>query len=186
MNLSVKSSTRPAWTPALRRSIVESEPECVKLVAADGTILDMNPAGLAMIEADKAEQVIGESVYGLVTPAYHETFRAFSEQVFQGESRTAEFEIIGLKGTKRWMESHACPLRNTEGKIMAQLAVTRDTTERKGAEEELHKREAQYRRLIENIPEIVWTVDEQGKVLLISEKITKIFGYTPEDAGNSK
>jgi PAS domain S-box-containing protein len=165
----------------LRRAIVESEPECVKLVAADGTILDMNPAGLAMVEADNAEQVIGESVYGLVTPAYHETFRAFSEQVFQGESRNAEFEIIGLKGTKRWMESHACPLRNTEGKIMAQLAVTRDTTERKRAEEDLRKREAQYRRLIENIPEVVWTVDEQGKVLLISEKITKMFGYTPEE-----
>lgn len=165
----------------LRRAIVESEPECVKLVAADGTVLDMNPAGLAMVEADRAEQVIGQSVYGLVTPAYHETFRALNEKVFLGESRTAEFEIIGLKGTKRWMESHACPLRNTEGKIMAQLAITRDTTERKRAEEELRNREAQYRRLIENIPEVVWTADEQGKVLLISKKITKVFGYTPEE-----
>jgi PAS domain S-box-containing protein len=48
-------------------------------------------------------------------------------------------------------------------------------------EGELRQREAQYRRLIENIPEVVWTADENGNFLLISEKITSAFGYTPEE-----
>ena len=34
------------------RAIVETTPECVKLVGPDGTLLQMNPAGLAMIEAE--------------------------------------------------------------------------------------------------------------------------------------
>src|SRR5690349_4684483 len=34
------------------RTIIESEPECVKLVDREGRLLEMNPAGLAMIEAD--------------------------------------------------------------------------------------------------------------------------------------
>jgi signal transduction histidine kinase len=80
---------------------------------------------------------MGRSVYGLVVPEYHALFRALNEAVFQGESKSAEFEVIGLKGTHRWMETHACPLRDTEGKIFAQLGVTRDITQRKQAERRL-------------------------------------------------
>lgn len=119
------------------RSILETHPECVKLVAADGTILEMNPAGLRMLEAEGPEQVIGRSVYDAVAPEHHELFRQLHEAVFRGETRTAEFEIIGRQGRRRWMETHACPLRDTEGRIVAQLAVTRDITERKRTEAEL-------------------------------------------------
>jgi len=56
------------------RSILESEPECVKLVGPDGTLLEMNPAGLKMVEADHPEQVMGRSFYGLVAPEYHNPF----------------------------------------------------------------------------------------------------------------
>ncbi len=41
--------------------------------------------------------------------------------------------------------------------------------------------EAQYRRLIENIPEVAWTADEQGNALFISEKIRTVFGYSAEE-----
>src|SRR5262249_47027683 len=33
------------------RAIVETTPECIKLVAADGTILQINPAGVAILDA---------------------------------------------------------------------------------------------------------------------------------------
>jgi PAS domain S-box-containing protein len=48
-------------------------------------------------------------------------------------------------------------------------------------EGELRQREAQYRRLIENIPEVAWTADEHGDFLLIGERITSLFGYTPQE-----
>jgi PAS domain S-box-containing protein len=41
--------------------------------------------------------------------------------------------------------------------------------------------EAQYRRLIQNIPEVAWTADEQGNATFISEKIRTVFGYAPEE-----
>ena len=40
------------------RAIVETTPECVKLVAPDGTLLHMNLSGLEMVGADSAETVI--------------------------------------------------------------------------------------------------------------------------------
>jgi PAS domain S-box-containing protein len=113
------------------RTILDSEPACVKLIAADGTPLSMNRAGLAMIEADDADQVVGKSVYSLLEPRCRAAFQALNRAVFEGQSATAEFEIIGLKGTRRWMESHVGPLRDPRGTVIAQLAVTRDVTERK-------------------------------------------------------
>ena len=121
------------------RLMIDTQPECVKLVAADGTLLEMNPAGLTMVEADRPERVIGQSVYDLLVPEYHAVFRELNAGVFQGESRTAELEIIGLKGARLWMETHACPLRDAEGKICAHLALTRDITGRKRSEAELGK-----------------------------------------------
>src|SRR4029077_15495782 len=41
-----RAEARLADSEARLRAIIHSEPECVKLMAADGTLLEMNPAGL--------------------------------------------------------------------------------------------------------------------------------------------
>jgi len=89
---------------AFRRTIIESEPECVKLVGPDYSLLDMNPAGLAMFGADSREQVIGQSVLSLIAPEWRESFMAMHEKVCQGESVVSEFEIIGFNGVRRRVE----------------------------------------------------------------------------------
>ncbi len=113
------------------RLIFESEPECVKVLDADGCLLEMNPAGLRLIEADSIDQVRGTPVGNLVTPEYRDRFAAFTHEVALGSEGSLEFEITGLKGTHRWLETHAVPLRDTQGRITAVLGITRDVTERK-------------------------------------------------------
>jgi len=122
---------------ALRRTIIEAEPECVKLVGHDYLLLDINPAGLAMAGADSLEQVIGQSVLSLVAPEWRESFMAMHEKVCQGESVVSEFEIIGLTGVRRRVETHATPLRDPVSGVIAQLAITRDITDRRHAEQSL-------------------------------------------------
>ncbi len=79
------------------QTIFDTEPECVKLLAPDCTLVMMNRAGLTMIEADSLEQVKGASVVDLVVPEYREAFIALGEKVFQGGSGTLEFDMVGLK-----------------------------------------------------------------------------------------
>ncbi|WP_306054124.1 PAS domain S-box protein [Natronococcus wangiae] len=119
-------------------ALVETTPECIKTVAADGTLLQMNPAGLDMVEAGSASSVIGESVYGLIAPEHREKFRAFNERICQGERDTLEFDIIGLEGTRRHMETHAAPLHSPDGTI-SQVALTRDVTEQVEREQQLEE-----------------------------------------------
>jgi len=124
------------------RAIFDLEPECVKLLDHEGRLLEMNPAGLAMIEAESIDQVRGQPVFLLVAPEWKPAFLQFHQRVFAGASTSLDFEIIGLKGTRRWMESHAVPLRDAVGKVTALVAVTRDVTARKQAEEENRKAHA--------------------------------------------
>jgi diguanylate cyclase (GGDEF)-like protein/PAS domain S-box-containing protein len=121
------------------RAIVDTEPECVKIITADGVLVQMNAAGLAMIEASRPGQVIGKSIFGLLMPEYRETFRAFVENVLRGNKGMMEFEIIGFKGTHRWLETHAVPLPDELGGPPLMLSITRDITERKHTEKRLRQ-----------------------------------------------
>jgi PAS domain S-box-containing protein len=117
------------------RTIIENEPECIKIVDAQGRLTQMNPAGLAMIEADSEEQVLGLPVSAVIAPEYHASFAEMHQRVLAGETVQMEFEVKGLKGGHRWLETHAVPMQE-EGKTV-HLAVTRDISARKLAEAEL-------------------------------------------------
>ncbi|HEX9020449.1 MAG TPA: PAS domain S-box protein [Nitrospirota bacterium] len=121
----------------LLQTIIETEPECVKLVAPDGALLMMNRAGLEMLEVDAPGQVIGKSIYSLVAPEHLDALKKTLKEVFQGKNGTLEFDAIGFKGKRLRLETRAVPLRNTHNEIIAMLAVTRNVTERKKLEEEL-------------------------------------------------
>lgn len=119
------------------RTIIQTEPECIKLLNKKGELEDMNPAGLAMIEANSLEEIKGKSILELINESYRAAFTRLTEDVFAGKAGQLVFQITGLKGTQRWLETHAVPLKDTNGKIISLLGVTRDITKRKKAEEEL-------------------------------------------------
>ncbi|MBD2564961.1 PAS domain S-box protein [Nostoc foliaceum] len=125
------------------RAIFETEPECVKVITTDGILQNMNPAGLAMIEADNLDQVFGQCIYPLIEPTQQQAFLEFIQKVAQGEAGAFEFEITGLKGTRRWLESRAVPLLIPDEVVPYVLAVTRDITERKQTEIQIRQLNAE-------------------------------------------
>lgn len=119
------------------RAIIEAEPECLQLIAADGTILEMNPAGLRMMEAVSPEQVKGKSIYALIVPEFRQMFQAQTERTVSGETGKLEYEILSCKGLRLWVETHFAPLRNARKEVSAVLVVSRDITEHKQLEGQL-------------------------------------------------
>ncbi|MDP1872415.1 MAG: PAS domain S-box protein [Gallionella sp.] len=119
------------------RAIIENEPECIKIVDAQGKLTQMNPAGLRMIEADSLTQIAGRNILELIAPEYRKEFSRMHQRVLAGESVQMEFEIRGLKGGRRILETHAVPMQEYGQTV--QLAVTRDITERKRLEEDIHQ-----------------------------------------------
>lgn len=122
----------------LLRKIIETEPECVKLLDPDGNILEINPAGLVMLQSDDPGDVIGRPVERFVAPEYQSRLRAATQRVASGEPAILEMEIVGLKGRRRRVEQHAAPLYGHDGRIRSILAVVRDISERADAESQVH------------------------------------------------
>jgi len=163
------------------RTIIETEPECVKVLGMDGSLLEMNPAGLSLIEADSLEQVRGKTVYEYIAPEHRGDFVSLTERVLRGGSGTLEFVLVGLKGTRRWLETHAVPLRDALGEVVGLLGITRDITERKENEEALRQSERLYRAVIEQATENIFLVDaETRRIVESNPAFQERLGY-PED-----
>jgi PAS domain S-box-containing protein len=156
-----EANRRLAAREAELQAILDAEPECVKLLDADGALRKMNPAGLRMIEAQSFDQVANHCMYPLVVEAHREAFKALVERVFRGESGMLEFEIVGLAGHRRWLETRVAPLRDEHGRVSAALGVTRDITARIQAEQALRESEERFRSLVELTSDFYWEQDEQ-------------------------
>jgi diguanylate cyclase (GGDEF)-like protein/PAS domain S-box-containing protein len=163
------------------RTIFETEPECVKIIGADGHLKQMNPAGLAMIEVDHPEQVIGQRVEGIIAPEYRVAFSDLTRRVLRGERGTLVFQVIGLKGTKRWLETHAVPLHEANGEISL-LGITRDISARKAAEEALFLERDLAEITLRAIGDAVVTTTPEGRVRTLNAAAARMTGWTEAEA----
>lgn len=132
------------------QAIFETEPECVKVLAPNGSLVDMNPAGLKMLEVRTLDEAKAKGLLPFIDPAYRDAFADLGKSVLEGGSGVLEFPITGTKGTKRWLESHATPLRDENATIIGVLAVTRDITEHKATEATI--REMAFYDRLTNLP----------------------------------
>jgi len=159
------------------RTIIGAEPECVKLLDEGGLLQEMNPAGLAMIEADSLEEVKGKSILNIVNKPYRKNFDNLTKNGFKGIPGILEFEITGLKGTQRWLETNSVPLRNREGEITSLLSVTRDITERKKSEENILKSNERFINVSKATFDAIWDWDINKKELFLGDGFKELYGY---------
>ena len=173
-----KSHARLKASEARLRAIVDSEPTCVKLLDAKGHLLDMNPAGLAMIEAETLAEAQTIQFADVILPEYRDAFSELTKRVFKGESGGLEYEIIGLKGTRRWLETRVTPLRNEAGEIEALLGVNVDDTERRRAEEAMRFQS----HLLDTVEQAVIATDLKGVISYFNNHAARLYGWTAPEA----
>lgn len=131
------SGSVPGWPDGMLehqmqrlQAMLSAVSECFKVVDRNYLLVDMNQAGLDLIEADSIDQVRGVSVLDLLLPEYQTAFKAGVQAALKGERVTQQFKIQGLKGSTRWMEqvSVALPPRFGESEPTEVAAFTRDIT----------------------------------------------------------
>ncbi len=151
----------------LLRMIVDAEPECVKVIGRDGVLLSVNRAGLAFLEADALEQVVGRPAVSFVAADDRPAFEALAARVLRGEPGTLEFEITGLRGRRRRVETHAVPLRGTGDAVVAIIGITRDVTEHRRAE-------AVSRALADVADSLAQTLDLRVVAGIVVDRVTEL------------
>jgi PAS domain S-box-containing protein len=123
------------------RAIVETTPECVKIVAGDGTLLQVNSAAACMAGVSSPDALLGKCFFDFVVFEHRQRYIEFHQKVCAGDKGTLEFDLITAQGERRHMESYSAPMELMDGTV-AQLGVMRDITPRRLAEVELRRHEA--------------------------------------------
>ena len=166
------------------RAIFNTERECVKVVSPDGQLTEINAAGLVLLEASTLAEAQAKPLGDYVAPDFRDSFQRLHGKVMRGESGHLQFEVVGLRGTRRWLDTHAVPLRTDDGRIDAMLGVTRDITERKRTEERLMQAEQEQERhlalleaSLDSLTEGVIVSDLKGNLYYWNRAALNLHGY---------
>jgi PAS domain S-box-containing protein len=165
-----------AKNPDFMRTVLEATPECVKIVSPEGKLLYMNHAGICMIEGTGVDNVLGANVFDLIAEKDRSNWIERHAKVCNGETQTWEFDIVGLGGTVRHLETNAVPMMLPDGR-MAQLAVTRDATRR--SENEAAR--AHLAAIVESSDDAIVSKTLDGIIRSWNSGAQRIFGYTAEE-----
>ena len=147
---SVVSRQAPAGTGAASNTsesrvglVLETEPVCVTEMTGDGLLVAMNAAGLALVGAERLEQVLGGGFRRFVLSEDQQPFEELIQRVCAGGKDSLEYTLVRLDGSHRRVEMLAVPLRRGPNEDLAVLAVTLDSTELKSHGREVRESAAE-------------------------------------------
>jgi PAS domain S-box-containing protein len=119
------------------RSLVERSPDAIFL-HCDGKIVYANPASLKLLGATKPQEMLGRSVFDLVSPENRDLIgRRFQQAIEGGMNSLLEQTVLRLDGTPFDGEATSIPFAY-EGKPAVQT-IMRDITGRKQLEHQLRQ-----------------------------------------------
>ncbi len=164
------------------RRIVELAPDGIITIDSQGLVTSCNSAFLQLY-GHREEDVVGKNFTELpaVRPEEVPRYTKMFSSVLRGEV-PPQIEIA-------W-ENRAGEIKHAEirfrvmkkdDEVVGVQCVTRDTTDRKAAEEELRKSEALYRNLIETMNDGLAVQDERGLVSYANHRFCEMLGYTREE-----
>lgn len=157
------------------RNIVESSPMGMHMYKLDSegrlVFVGSNPAADRMTGVDNSQfldKTIEEAFPSSKDTEIPERYRRAAERGEPWQSEQIEYQDDQIKGAYDVYAFQTSP-----GNM---VALFHEITRRKRAEEALRENEEKYRHLVENINEIIYTVDQSGVITYISPGVETLTG----------
>jgi len=159
--------------------VFESSPEAVFVADKNGMIIRVNPEAESLFGYDRRE-LIGRPVEALLPERFrsiHPKHRAeYAAQPHIRPSGTG-LELYGLRkdGSEFPVDIMLSPVQASGDSYV--IAVVRDVSRRKKAEEALRRSEERLRSLFEFSPDAILVTDQSGKITEANGQVENFFGY---------
>ncbi len=172
-----RASKAPEFGPDLYREIFKHSNEPIAIISPEGHYIEQNAAHRELLGYPD-EELLGQS------PAIHMGREAFAEIVRElaqnGEYR-GEVESQTKTGEIRDIELSAFTTKSGSGDPICYVSIKRNVTERKRAEEELRRSEAELTDFFENAAVGLHWVSYDGTVLRVNQAELDLLGYSREE-----
>ncbi|MFC5285220.1 PAS domain S-box protein [Pedobacter alpinus] len=165
------------------RTVLESSPDCFKVIDIDGKIQYINNNGLCQMEIDDFNTVKHQNWWSLWGKENEELIRKSIEKAIKGEIVEFTAYCPTAKGTPKWWDVLVSPVGKLGEKIEQIISVSRDITKRKKEEQNLKLLES----VVTHTNDAVLITeaepfDESGpKIIYVNEVFTKMTGYTADE-----
>ncbi|MFY9878426.1 MAG: PAS domain S-box protein, partial [Pseudolabrys sp.] len=164
------------------RLLVEAiEDYAIYMLDRTGIVTSWNP-GAQRFKGYTADEIVGEHFSLFYTE--EDQKKGVPALTLESAARDGRFENEGWRvrkdGTRFWAFVVIDPIRNRSGEIIGFSKITRDLTERKAAEENLWRSEAQFRLLVQGVTDYaICMLDKEGRVNSWNAGAQRIKGYHP-------
>ncbi len=169
-------------TENLYSSILKASPDCISITNLEGKILFVSPSAFKMFGYEQNFDFSDFSILDFIDKESHQKAINGLEAMFKNEFYGAE-EYFGIKadGSKFDVEVNGEFIRNSEGRPINMVFVTRDISQRKKAEENLRMSELRYKSFFENNSSIIILVDPQtGDIMDVNPAAINYYGWSKE------
>lgn len=157
--------------------LVEASPDAVVMSDLDGQVLFASQKAVEMLGFDSPEELCARNTRDFVIGEERPQLATNLSNLAQvGVRRHTEYTGVRKDGTRFPVEVFSAMIRDATGKPKAVMAVVRDITERKRAQEALQESEERYRTLVEACPDAVIMTDLDGCVVFASRQAVELFG----------
>ncbi|NLV82774.1 MAG: diguanylate cyclase, partial [Synergistaceae bacterium] len=121
-------------------------------------------------------EVIGKWFGDFLSPINREVFNQ-NFPIFKAQGyKHAEFEVLHKNGNPLFIAFEGKIAYDLDGKFKQTHCILKDITKQKAAENSLRLSEEKYRKITENISDVVWTTDMNFKTTFVSPSIELLTG----------
>jgi PAS domain S-box-containing protein len=170
-----------AQTQSLFLSLIDSLPLNVFSKDKEGRFILANRQFCQTV-GKPLEEILERQDEALHPPEMARKYRRDDLAVMTSRQVTAiEEEHRTTSGTVMDVNVIKAPLYNRRREVTGTLGVFWDISKRKRAERALHESEKRFRELVELLPQSIFEIDTQGRILVANQSVYNTFGVTPAD-----
>lgn len=166
---------------AYLKSIVEGSPDCIKLLDLETNLLSVNANGRELLELDDPQAYLNKPWLDFWKGKEHELAAAAVAEARAGGIGRFQAHALTFKGAARWWDILIGPRRDADGRVDGLIAISRDISELKRAEDAFRTSEARLNKAFsaETVGVLFFTLD--GRLLDANGAFCRMSGYTREE-----
>jgi PAS domain S-box-containing protein len=158
------------------RQLVDSVPGMILVIDAAG---QQEYANKRFLDYAGKTEIKGLDGLALIHPDDQEAVNSeWLRCVALGRPLESNVRVMRSDGVYRWMHSHISPLKDERGSITRWYGLLSDIDDQRAAEERLRRSERELRLIFETSPAVVYTMDPEGKLELVNDRLLAFLGAT--------